>query len=185
MSYNSTIRQKTGICYMCGDMKKKPLTKGLCQQHYWQSIRQKSFLKAQEKELEQDEDLQTLVSDLDIIFSRYIRLKDADMFGNVKCISCPASGHYLSMDCGHFISRSHMYTRFLEANCRPQCRHCNRIKNGNLPEFAKALELERPGTIEQLQEQAKIIYKYSREELKGLIADYTKKLKQIQKGVLK
>lgn len=184
MAYNSTIRQKQGICPMCTGTRKQPLTKGLCQNHYWQSIRMKSAQKAQEKELEQDVSLSTLVDDLDIIFSRYIRLKDADLYGNVKCISCPKTGNWKLFDCGHFIPRAHMYTRFSEANCRTQCETCNRRKDGNLPEFAKALELERPGSVEQLYEQAKIVYKYTRDELKGLISGYTRKLKQAQKGVL-
>lgn len=174
-----------GICPYCSNVTRVPIINGLCHLHYWHNRKIISNNKKQEKELEQDEDLQTLVSDLDIIFSRYIRLKDADLYGNVKCISCPKVDNWKNFDNGHFIRRGHMYTRFSETNCRPQCVHCNRTKNGNLAEFSKALELERPGTVEQLQEQAKIIYKYSREELKGLISDYTRKLKTIQKGVLK
>jgi hypothetical protein len=184
MSYNSTIKPKQGICPMCSDTNKKPLIGGKCQRHYWDSRKMKSAQKAQEKELEQDEDLQTLVADLDIIFSRYIRLKDADIYGNVACISCGKTDNWKMMDCGHFIPRAHMYTRFAENNCRPQCHHCNRHKDGNLIEFGKALEMERPGTVEELYEQAKIVYHYTRDELKGMIAAYTNKLKQVHKGVL-
>lgn len=184
MSYNSTIRAKQGICPMCGHTKKQPLTKGMCQRHYWDSIKMKSAQKAQEKELSQDEDLQTLVADLDIIFSRYIRLKDADLYGNVKCISCPKVENWKMLDCGHFIPRAHMYTRFSETNCKPQCHCCNRTKDGNLVEFAKALELERPGSVEILYEQARTVYHYSKDELKQMISAYSIKLKQVQKEVL-
>lgn len=144
----------------------------------------KSAQKAQERELEQDEDLQTLVADLDIIFSRYVRLKDADLYGNVKCISCLKVDNWKNLDNGHFVPRAHMYTRFSENNCRPQCVHCNRTKRGNLVEFAKALEIERPGSVEELYEQAKIVYHYTREELKGMIAAYMVKLKKVQKNIL-
>lgn len=184
MSYNSTIRSKTGICPMCSDTNKKPLTKGLCQNHYWQSIRMKSAQKQQERELSDDPDLQTLVADLDIIFSRYIRLKDVDIYGKVKCISCRATMKWTMADCGHFIPRGHMYTRYSEMNCKPQCKGCNQMKDGNLIEFARHLENDRPGSVEILQEQAHIIYKHTRDELKGMIAEYTVKLKQVQKNVL-
>lgn len=170
---------------MCSGTKKQPLTKGLCQTHYWNNIRQKSALKAQEKELQQDEDLQTLVNDLDIIFSRYIRLKDADMYGMVECYTCDWEGKYTQLDCGHFVPRSHMYTRYSEQNCKPQCVGCNRVKGGRLKEFAEHLERDNPGSVEILQEQARIVQHWSREELKGLIADYTRKLIQVQKEVLK
>lgn len=184
MGYNSTIRPKQGICPMCSGTNKQLLIGGMCQRHYWDSRKMKSAQKAQEKELEQDEDLQTLVKDLDIIFSRYIRLNDADLYGRVKCISCPATGKWTMFDTGHFIPRAHMYTRFAENNCRPQCQHCNRNKDGNLIEFAKALELERPGSVEELYEQAKIVYHCTRDELKGMIAGYSLKLKKVQKGIL-
>lgn len=184
MIYNSTIRPKQGICPMCPGTHKQPLIGGMCQRHYWDSRKMKSAQKQQVKELEQDEDLQTLVADLDIIFSRYIRLKDADLYGNIKCISCPKVDNYKNMDCGHFVPRAHMYTRFSENNCRPQCVHCNRRKDGNLIEFGRALEIERPGSVEELYEQAKIVYHYTRDEMRGMIADYTRKLKQVQKNIL-
>lgn len=184
MSYNSTIRSKQGICPMCPGTNKQPLIGGMCQRHYWDSRKMKSAQKLQTKELEQDEDLQTLVADLDIIFSRYIRLKDADLYGNVKCISCDHFQNWKFLQCGHFISRSHMYTRFSEANCRPQCEVCNCVKDGNLKAFAQALEIERSGSVEELYEQAKIIYHYTRDELKGMIAEYSQKLKCVQKNVL-
>jgi hypothetical protein len=184
MSYNSTIKPKMAICPLCTGTNKVPTTKGFCQRHYWEQNKLKSALKAQERELEQDEDLQILVSDLDIIFSRFIRLKGADLYGNCECVTCGATGNWKMMDCGHFIPRAHMYTRFSEDNCYPQCHSCNRINNGNMATFAVFLETIKPGSVEILQEQARIIHKWSREELKAMIADYTRKLKQVQKNIL-
>lgn len=37
--WNSTIKQKKGICTECGDGKDKPLISGMCQTHYWASKR--------------------------------------------------------------------------------------------------------------------------------------------------
>jgi hypothetical protein len=145
----------------------------------------KSALKAQEKELQQDEDLQTLVNDLDIIFSRYIRLKHADLYGNVECYTCGKVDNWKNYQCGHFIPRGHMYTRFSEQNCKPQCQRCNVQLNGNVAAFAEHLERDNPGSVEILQEQARIVQHWSRDELRAMIAEYARKLKQVQKEVLK
>lgn len=177
---NSTIRIKTGICSLCTDNKEKPLTKGLCSNHYWSSIRMKSVAKQEEKELAKDDDLSTLVADLDILFSRYIRLKDADLYGKCTCISCGKKDKWVMMDCGHFIPRAHMYTRFSELNCAPQCKNCNQHLRGNIAAYAKALEEISPGRVEILQEHAHMVYKYSREELKSMISDYSNKIKQLK-----
>lgn len=185
MSYNSTIKPKMGICPMCSDTDKKPLTAGLCSNfHYWQSRCMKSAQRQQEKELSQDEDLQTLVNDLDIIFSRYIRLKDADMYGRVECYCCGVKIKWTMSDASHFISRSHLYTRFNEMNVKPCCQSCNRNLHGNLAAFARHLENDNPGSVELLQEQARTIYHYSKDELRQMIASYSAKLKKVQKEVL-
>lgn len=66
----------------------------------------------------------TLIRKLDEVFSRYIRLRDADEHGYIRCISCGRIHHFNETDCGHFINRSHMATRFDEQNCNGQCRSC-------------------------------------------------------------
>lgn len=177
---NSTIKTKTGICPLCSDSKEKPLTKGLCGTHYWGQVRMKSVMKAEEKEVKSNETLATLVGDLDIVFSRYIRLKGADLYGKCTCISCGKKEKWTLMDCGHFIPRAHMYTRYSELNCYPQCQNCNRHLNGNIAAYAKALELIRPGTVETLQEHARMVYKYERDELKSMISNYTMKTKKLK-----
>ncbi len=139
----------------------------------------KSLQKAQEKEIAGDESLSNLITDLDIIYSRYIRLREADLYGNVKCFTCDKVDNWKRMDCGHFIGRGHMFLRFDERNTKIQCPYCNRHSSGNLIIFSQRLELEHPGIVEILYEEAKMVHKYSREELKLMIADYSNKLKKI------
>lgn len=168
---------------MCPGTHKAPVVKGFCQRHYWEQNRMKSALKTQEKELACDVDLQTLVGDLDIIFSRYIRLKDADEHGKVECYTCGKVDNYKVMQCGHFIPRAHMYTRVSEENCKPQCKACNEGNDGNLKSFAEHLESDRPGSVEILQEQARIVQHWTREELKAMIGDYSRRVKILLNGV--
>jgi len=74
MAFNSTIKQRTGICPLCTDNQDKPLIKGLCHTHYWNAIKMKSVEK-QSIKLFEDEDLSGLIHDCDVLFSRWIRLK--------------------------------------------------------------------------------------------------------------
>jgi hypothetical protein len=87
------------------------------------------------------------------------------------------------MQCGHFIPRAHMFTRFSEDNTRPQCKNCNEHKDGNLIAFAEHLERDRKGSVETLQANARIICHYSIDELKSMIGAYSKKKKELLKGI--
>ncbi len=64
-----------------------------------------------------------LKAKLDKVFSEYIRKRDTRN-GVFKCISCGRILPYEQADCGHYINRKHMSTRFDEMNCNAQCRSC-------------------------------------------------------------
>ena len=77
---------------------------------------------------------------LDKVFSSYIRLRDSDDNGIVRCFCCGKVDHYKTMDCSHFVNRKHLSLRFNEINCQTTCRACNRFDEGNLPAFAINLQ---------------------------------------------
>jgi len=80
----------------------------------------------------------SLVASLDKIFSQFIRLRDTP--GGVgRCISCQKVIMYKDCDCGHYINRKHMTTRFDEKNCHAQCRSCNRFDEGNMQGYRRGL----------------------------------------------
>lgn len=66
-------------------------------------------------------------------FSLYVRLRDADINGYVKCFTCDTPYHYKEMDAGHFIHRASL--DFDEFNINPQCTKCNRYLSGNAIEY--------------------------------------------------
>jgi hypothetical protein len=181
--YNSTIRQKTGICTRCGGTKKVPLTSGLCHTHYWESRRSKSVEKLNARDRGELEPVAILTDDLDIIFSQLIRLKEADEHGMVKCFTCDIIKHWKQMQCGHFQPRAHMPTRFSEKNCRPQCKNCNEDLRGNYVVFAERLEAEESGLVAMLEEQARGIQDYDRDELKALVIQTTRRVKLLLKNI--
>lgn len=178
---NSTIRIKFGECPLCSNGKEVALTKGLCQSHYWLGVRMKSVNKVIGKEDQMDdEDVATLKKDLDLIFSRWLRQNGADKDGTCECFICGHKDHYSVMQAGHFIKRGNSFLRYDTRNVTINCKPCNEYKDGNLVLYAQKLEERNPGITSILMEEGNIIYKFTRQELKDMIADYSRKLKQLK-----
>ena len=118
--------------------------------------------------------LRQLKTELDKWFSLFIRLRDSNKGGIGKCITCGRIGHYKTMDCGHFIKRQYLSTRWDEKNCNMQCKHCNAFEQGANEKYAVALEEKYgTGTVQMLQikknnkvHMNKFIYEYLIDEYK-------------------
>jgi len=72
-------------------------------------------------------------------FSIFIRLRDADENGLCRCITCPRIAEPKKMDCGHFIKRQYLTTRYNERNCHAQCKHCNAFEQGKNEVYAREI----------------------------------------------
>lgn len=124
---------------------------------------------------------------LDRVFSQYIRLRD--MIGNTRTFQCISCGRILPItqaDCGHYINRQHMATRFSEVNCKAQCRSCNRFDEGNMQGYRRGL-VRKYGEqkVELLESMKYQTCKYSEFEYKALIDHYKKEIKRLltEKGL--
>lgn len=128
----------------------------------------------------------TLKDKLDRVFSEFIRLRDADNNGYCRCISCGKIVHWREADCGHFVNRSHMGTRFSERNCNAQCRSCNRYDEGNNIGYTRGL-INRYGikVINDLEVKKNFLCKLAEFDYEIMIKDYKKRIKdiRIQKGI--
>lgn len=125
--------------------------------------------------------LKTLIRNLDETFSRYIRLRDADEHGYIKCISCGRIHHFSEMDCGHYVNRSHMATRYDEQNCNGQCRACNRFDEGNNIGYTRGLIAKYgPQVIDLLYLKKHAIKKWDTFELEALIAHYKREITKLE-----
>lgn len=120
---------------------------------------------------------------LDRVFSQYIRLRD--MIGNTRtfqCISCGKIKPINQADCGHYINRKHMSTRFSEVNCNAQCKSCNRFDEGNIMGYRRGLVAkygkERVILLEAMKYDIK---KYTEFEYDVLIKHYQEEVKRILK----
>lgn len=125
------------------------------------------------------------------IFSKVIRMRDADENGYVKCISCEKIDHYKNMDCGHYLPKSlGLSIYFEETNVAPQCTHCNRFRHGNQPKYALALiEKYGPDILGELDKKQRNLRQIKSWEYEELIEKYKKELlnleaRQSDKGII-
>lgn len=118
------------------------------------------------------------------IFSEYIRRRDALKYSGgdfVKCITCSHIAHFKEMDCGHFISRRHLSTKFDEKNNHAQCKGCNGLKSGEQFKYSIAIDAKYgKGTAEMLHIKSRNLCKWGKFEFEILIKEYTEKLKQLK-----
>ena len=126
----------------------------------------------------------SLVRKLDEIFSKYIRLRDSKAFGfqAFRCIACGQIKPFEQMDCGHFVGRTHMATRFDEENCHGECRACNRMSADHIIYYQRNLEAmigrERVDLLLARGRQPK---KWSAYELELLIEHYKQQITLLKK----
>lgn len=165
--------KKTTVCKLCDEPRQKGRT--LCTTHIFEKekekkIKQREKARAKKKREKKKESKSTLIKELDRVFSIFIRQR-----GKGKCISCGAVSEWKNMQCGHYIRRSVMNTRWDEDNCHSQCMPCNVFKSGNYPAYTLAL-MNRFGAdiVEELNDRANQVRKWSKEELKEKIAYYSK-----------
>ena len=115
----------------------------------------------------------------------YIRLRDSKPFGYkaFRCISCGQVKPFDQMDCGHFVSRVHMATRFDEDNCHGECRACNRFSADHMLYYQSNL-VRKIGAdrVDLLIAKGHGTRKYSAFELEVLIKYYTEKVKEMKDG---
>ena len=114
-----------------------------------------------------------LKKELDKWFSLYIRLRGADNNGNNQCCTCGTIDNWKKLQCGHFVSRKHLATRFHEMNCFPQCVGCNIFKYGEQWKFGQFIDRNLgEGVSEELVILGYTIYKISRSDYEEKITYY-------------
>lgn len=79
-----------------------------------------------------------LIGYADKAFSLHIRTRGGDGSSNT-CYTCSIRLPYDELQCGHFIARRYLNTRWHELNCWPQCNDCNVVKQGNLEVYERLL----------------------------------------------
>jgi len=113
-------------------------------------------------------------------FSKFIRLRDANEEGIIRCISCRKPVHWKKCDAGHFMKRQHMAVRFDEKNVNAQCKYCNNFEQGNDINYAIGLEKKYgPGIIEKLELAKRNTLHLGDFELKIIAEHYREKFNEL------
>ena len=120
------------------------------------------------------------IKKLDTVFSEYIRRRDADEYGRVKCCTCDTVAHWSEMDCGHWIMRRHTATRWSEENCHPQCKSCNRHFDGQWVKHRDYIfKRHGPDMIWKLGHLRIQPIKLMQHEIDEMVQVYKEKIKQL------
>ena len=119
-----------------------------------------------------------LVKKLDILFSQFVRVSNADKNGYCTCVTCGKKGHWKdgSIQAGHFMSRKHYNTRWDIRNVKPQCVGCNMFKSGEQYKYSIYLGSE---LSNELYLQSNKIVKFSNDDLQEMIDRYSTELKRL------
>ena len=128
----------------------------------------------------------SLETHLDIVFSLYIRLRDAMDGGKTQCISCGRIFPFEQMQCGHYHSRKNMATRWDEDNCHAECAIDNCSNQNHLDGYTANL-IAKIGQerFDELNVRAHGTRKWHGDELREMIRHYTSEARRIsrEKGI--
>lgn len=115
------------------------------------------------------------------IFSQFIRLRDSDENGFVKCFTCPRVAFYKKMDCGHGLGRQHLGIKYNEKNNHAQCGACN--LDGGRQDVYKEEVNKRYGenTWDLLELAKRKPCKWSQFEIDALTVYYRKQVERLKK----
>ena len=134
---------------------------------------ERSSLKKPPKTKPKEEKLSDVIKRADVVFSKWVRKKVDNYDRTFACISCGRWYSNKEMDAGHFITRKRSSVRFHPDNCWPQCKECNRMKDGNEKKYEKNLiKLIGQERVDQLKQLANQTHKWTRQELLDLIEKY-------------
>ena len=103
----------------------------------------------------------------DPLYSRYIRVKEADRYGYCTCVTCGKRDFWRDVDAGHYVNRDDWPTRYEDRNVHAQCRACNRFHGGRISRYAVYLT-ERYGddVLFELDQQSRKVKTFTLTDLK-------------------
>ena len=107
---------------------------------------------------------------LDLVFSLWIRKRDANAEGMGRCISCQ---DWALLQAGHFIPRQYTAVRWHPLNVNGQCARCNCWLHGNQAEYyVQLVKFHGQETVDKLMELKHTTVNMKRADFEELIAKY-------------
>lgn len=126
-------------------------------------------------------DRKQLIKKLDKVVSEVVR-RAYSKDGVTTCYTCGKQAPWQEMDCGHYVKRRFLNTRWEIDNLRPQCPMCNRVLGGNYEWYTQNLMREKgQNEPDRLWKQARENKKLSNIELEEMLNEWKSILKTIKK----
>lgn len=140
------------------------------------------------REKSKDSPLWRQIKKTDTVFSILVRLRSTDETGMVKCYTCDYKAFWSreGIECGHYISRANLGTRWSDVNCKPQCHHCNTVLGGNLKIFeANLIRDYGKKVVQELNQLAQKVVRLKVEQVREIRLNLNKVLREIktEKGI--
>ena len=115
-------------------------------------------------------------------------MKYSKIFNGVVFCQCYTCGKINPIkqktDNGHYIGRGHWAVRYDERNTRPQCKFCNRHREGMKFEFEQKLIQEiGQSEVDELKKLALTIVNYSTEDIRVIAKKYRIKVRTKEKDL--
>lgn len=118
--------------------------------------------------------LSSLEAKLDRVFSNYIRQRDADVGGTVRCVTCRRLLFWKEAHAGHFVKRQHRAVRWDERNVHAQCVSCNTYRGGQQDEYGLFIIRKYGNQVhEELLGRKHSVIKHTRADLQAMIDKYS------------
>lgn len=173
----STLKRKTPLIAKSGFKARTGFKKSLPSQH--PTKRTEKPLRAHKVATN---DRSSMETHLDIVFSLYIRLRDAMPGGMTRCISCGKILPFGQMQCGHYHTRHSRSVRWDERNCNAECSFDNCNNPSHLEGYRRNL-IAKIGqeAFDELNVLAHQSRKWSGDELRDMIVHYTDEVRRLSK----
>lgn len=118
------------------------------------------------------------------MFSQFIRMRDADWKGYIKCVTCRKYIFWKASDAGHFLPGRKNIILFDERQVHAQCGRCNRFRAGNWDKYYAVMK-EKHGqeVIDELIALNNQMKEWKLAELKEKLNHYQSKVGSLKKRV--
>jgi hypothetical protein len=129
-----------------------------------------------ENEIKEDKDLEYWIEMADGVFSKWLRLSQADKDGFVECFILGKRIRWQDAQAAHYIKRrASLFLRWDTRNVTVQSKEANEYGDGMYPEYTDKLEQLHPGLVDILKEEAAMYYKITRGEVENIYREYNSK----------
>lgn len=122
-----------------------------------------------------------LIKELDTVFSEFIRLRDCDHQGTVKCFVSSERVWWRDADAAHFVDRAHMATRWSPTNVHACSQHSNRYDPNHKALYRLAMYQYYGGeAVTELEMSGRSYTKHTSAELIEMIAIFNDQVKMLR-----